>query len=91
MAGPGRPRKRAPSVSTVATIDDDSVRYLKETDVLKPAPPNVDTDEWPCFPLSDATVYRPDGTIANILNVALEGPLIVRGKLIIEKDHEEFR
>ena len=78
-------------MSTVATVDDDSVRYLKESDVLKPAPPRVHTDNWPCFLLNDATVYNMNGSIANILHVALEGPFIVRGRLAIEKDQEKFR
>ncbi|RYO88052.1 hypothetical protein DL762_003937 [Monosporascus cannonballus] len=87
----GRPRKqRAPSVSTVATVDDNAIRYLRESTVLKPAPASAHTDDWPCFLLVDATVYHRNGSMANLLHVDLEGPLIVRGRLEVEKDQEGY-
>ncbi|RYP24470.1 hypothetical protein DL765_000490 [Monosporascus sp. GIB2] len=87
----GRPRKqRAPSVSTVATVDDNVIRYLRESTVLKPAPASAHTDDWPCFLLADATVYHRNGSLANLLHVDLEGPFIVRGRLEVEKDQEGY-
>ncbi|RYP77123.1 hypothetical protein DL771_001413 [Monosporascus sp. 5C6A] len=87
----GRPRKqRAPSVSTVATVDDSAIRYLRESTVLKPVPARAHTDDWPCFLLADATVYHRNGSMANLLHVDLEGPFIVRGRLEVEKDQERY-
>ncbi|RYP91446.1 hypothetical protein DL770_002385 [Monosporascus sp. CRB-9-2] len=87
----GRPRKqRAPSVSTVATVDDNAIRYLRESTVLKPVPASAHTDDWPCFLLADATVYHRNGSMANLLHVDLEGPLIVRGRLEVDKDQERY-
>lgn len=55
----------------------------------------VDSDAWPCFVLKDAVVYRKteDGQlqIANVCNVDLEGPFIVRGKLEIDpQEHKQY-
>ncbi|RYP48045.1 hypothetical protein DL768_005967 [Monosporascus sp. mg162] len=87
----GRPRKqRAPSVSTVATVDDNAIRYLPESAVLKPVPARALTDDWPCFLLVEATVYHRNGSMANLLHVDLEGPFIVRGRLEVEKDQERY-
>ncbi|KAI2641648.1 hypothetical protein GGS26DRAFT_536271 [Hypomontagnella submonticulosa] len=83
-------RRRAPSNSTVATVDENAIQYCTEESVLKPVSARVHTDDWPCFLLIDATIYHKDGTLANLLHVDLEGPLIVRGKLEIEKDQEKF-
>ncbi|OTB07771.1 hypothetical protein M426DRAFT_317664 [Hypoxylon sp. CI-4A] len=83
-------RRRAPSNSTVATIDDSTMQYYKEDSVLKTASSKSHSDDWPCFLLTDATIYHKDGTLANLLHVDLEGPLIVRGQLQIEKDQERF-
>ncbi|KAI1415230.1 hypothetical protein F5Y13DRAFT_157007 [Hypoxylon sp. FL1857] len=83
-------RRRAPSNSTVATVDEAAIQYYKEESVLKPVSNRAHTDDWPCFLLTDATIYHKDGTLANLLHVDLEGPLIVRGKLEIEKDQERF-
>ncbi|KAI1390973.1 uncharacterized protein F4822DRAFT_426826 [Hypoxylon trugodes] len=81
-------RRRAASTSTVATIDESAIPYFTEESILKPASVRVHTDDWPCFLLADATIYHQDGTLANLLHVDLEGPLIVRGRLEIEKDQE---
>ncbi|KAI0166846.1 hypothetical protein GGR52DRAFT_77104 [Hypoxylon sp. FL1284] len=83
-------RRRAPSNSTVATVDEAEIQFYKEETVLKPASTRMHTDDWPCFLLADATVYHQDGTIANLLHVDLEGPFITRGRLEIEKDQEQY-
>ncbi|KAL7625081.1 hypothetical protein AAE478_004295 [Parahypoxylon ruwenzoriense] len=83
-------RRRAASNSTVSTIDGTAIQYYKEDSVLKPVSARVHTDDWPCFLLTDATVYHRDGTMANLLHVDLEGPFIVRGRVEIEKDQEKF-
>jgi hypothetical protein len=84
-------RRRATSTSTVATVDQVAVRHYKEASVLKPVSANTHTDDWPCFLLSDAAVYRRDGTLVNQLHVDLEGPFVIRGRLEIEKDNERYR
>ncbi|KAL2162625.1 hypothetical protein VTH06DRAFT_6461 [Thermothelomyces fergusii] len=84
----GRPRRRrASSTSTTAPPDHSQIRWTKESLVLRPAPQDVPDSEWPCYVLTDATIYRSDGeTLANPLLVHLEGPLIVRGLLEVDED-----
>ncbi|KAI8961549.1 hypothetical protein F5Y11DRAFT_223376 [Daldinia sp. FL1419] len=76
--------------STVQTVDEAALEYYQETSVLKPVSARTHTDNWPCFLLTSVTIYHRDGTLANLLQVDLEGPLIVRGRLEIEKDQERF-
>ncbi|KAI1437522.1 hypothetical protein GGR50DRAFT_77837 [Xylaria sp. CBS 124048] len=83
-------RRRAVSSSTVATIDQETVRFYKESSILKPVDPELHCDDWPCFLLLDATVYRRDGTIVNQLHVDLEGPFVVRGRLELEMDNSQY-
>lgn len=93
---PGRPRRS--SNSTVASIDRSHIKYEPESSVLKPTK-TLESDEWPCFVLKDAVVYRKtaDGQleIANVCNVDLEGPFIVRGKLDADdadsEEHGQYR
>ncbi|KAI1342128.1 hypothetical protein F5Y15DRAFT_332727 [Xylariaceae sp. FL0016] len=87
-----RPRRAASvaSNSTVATVDLDAIQYYKEDTILKPASSRLTPDEWPCFLLNDATVYYPDGRLANLLDVDLEGPFIIRGRLEIESDQARY-
>ncbi|KAI3400841.1 hypothetical protein diail_1530 [Diaporthe ilicicola] len=84
---PGRPRRD--SNSTVASVDLSHVKYIPELSFLKPAP---SINDYPTFVLDDAVVYRKsaDGqqVVANVCNVNLEGPLVVRGKVEIEDEHE---
>ncbi|KAI1798952.1 hypothetical protein F4811DRAFT_546288 [Daldinia bambusicola] len=82
--------KEEQSDSTVRTVDEMALEYYREDSVLKPVSARVHTDDWPCFLLTSATVFHKDGSLANLLHVDLEGPLIVRGKLEIEKDQEKF-
>ncbi|KAK3378515.1 hypothetical protein B0H63DRAFT_525738 [Podospora didyma] len=85
MAG----RKRKTSESTVATFEDVPHRWAKEVSVLRPTPLGLPDNDWPCYVLDDAVIYRKDGhTLANPLLVHLEGPLIVRGKLEVGDDDE---
>ncbi|KAG8163472.1 hypothetical protein KVR01_006769 [Diaporthe batatas] len=86
---PGRPRRD--SDSTVASVDLSNIEYVPELSILKPAPSSTD---FPTFVLDDAVIYRkgPDGNlvVANVCNVNLDGPLIVRGKLEVENEHRPF-
>lgn len=87
----GRHRRKV-SNSTVDTIDNSRTRWLKETDILKPMPADIRTialsSEWPCFVLTDATVYLKDGK--RPANPLLPNqPWVVRGKL--EVDAKEQR
>ncbi|KAI0592845.1 hypothetical protein F4775DRAFT_580589 [Biscogniauxia sp. FL1348] len=83
-------RRRGVSISTVATVDEDAIRFYEENTILKPVSPRAHPDDWPCFLLVDATVYHRDGTIANLLHVDLEGPFIIRGRVEVEKDQDRF-
>ncbi|KAI0106453.1 hypothetical protein GGR51DRAFT_517716 [Nemania sp. FL0031] len=67
-----------------------AVRHYKETSVLKSVSPSVHSDNWPCFLLTDATVHVPNGDMVSQLDVDLFGPLIIRGKLELEKDNERY-
>ena len=92
-----RRRKRTRSAAAIAAaeIAEDerraAIRHYKETSILKPVSLSTHSDDWPCFLLSDATVHHRDGTMANQLNVDLEGPFIIRGRLELEKDNERYR
>lgn len=59
---------------------------LKKTKIMDP-------DEWPCFVLKDAVVYRKlkggQLQIANVCNVDLEGPFVVRGRLELDPSEEK--
>ncbi|KAI1745933.1 hypothetical protein F4680DRAFT_399739 [Xylaria scruposa] len=83
-------RAASTSASTAVPDDHDSVRHYKEASILKPVSPSTHTDNWPCFLLSNATVHRHDGSLANQLEVDLEGPFIIRGRLELEKDNERY-
>ncbi|KAK3897556.1 hypothetical protein C8A05DRAFT_38890 [Staphylotrichum tortipilum] len=91
MAGRSRLR-RASSVSSVSSVSSaESVdkprrrrrrRWTKESAILKPRPVDGISDDWPCYVLTDAAIYRKDGiTLANPLFVHLEGSVLVRGYL----------
>lgn len=55
----------------------------------------TNSDAWPCPVLNEAVVYRKskDGQliIANVCNVDLEGPFVVRGQLDIELEQMDLR
>ena len=84
MAG----RRRRISNSTVATFDNSHVNLIDETTVLaRLASDKEDSDNWPCFVLTDATILHKDGKrLANPLFVDTEGPFIIRGNLELEKN-----
>ncbi|KAK4245850.1 hypothetical protein C7999DRAFT_15995 [Corynascus novoguineensis] len=84
----GRPRRRrASSTSTTTPFDHPQIRWAKESSVLKPVPRDMPDSEWPCYVLSDATIYRNDGkTLANPLLAHVQEPLIVRGLLEVDED-----
>lgn len=60
---------------------------MPELSILKPV---ASLNEFPTFVLDDAVIYRKDKSgklvVANVCNVNLEGPLVVRGKLEVEHD-----
>lgn len=84
--------RRDVSNSTVATVDTTRTRWLPETAILKPLPASMyaDSDSWPCFVLTDATVYLKDGKrMANPL--LPDFPFVVRGKLEVDGRDEDQR
>ncbi|KFA78502.1 hypothetical protein S40288_01510 [Stachybotrys chartarum IBT 40288] len=83
-------RKRRTSTSSVETVDENQIRWLKERSVVKTASSAISTDEWPIFELRDAVVLNKDGrTLENALEVGTRGPYIVRGHLIIDDRSQE--
>jgi hypothetical protein len=87
MAGRSR---RFSTVSIDETPDRvERIKYIPERSALKPIPEAScgNADNWPCYVLEDATVYLMNGkTIANLLHSELQGPFIVRGKLLVDGD-----
>lgn len=60
---------------------------LKEKDVLKPAPQEEESDDWPCYILNQAVIFSQDEkSMVNLLEAELHGPFLVRGKLEVEKE-----
>ncbi|KAI0403247.1 hypothetical protein F4802DRAFT_572889 [Xylaria palmicola] len=78
------------SASTAATANQESVRHYRETSILKPVSPSTHSDNWPCFLLSDATVYAHNGALVSQLDVDALGPFIIRGRLELEKDNARY-
>ncbi|KAL2760630.1 hypothetical protein ACRALDRAFT_1053715 [Sodiomyces alcalophilus JCM 7366] len=71
-------RKRRSSNSTVATVDEDRIKYVEETSVLKI--PSIDENDWDkTYVLEDVTIYGKDGQMADLLYVSFLGPVTVRG------------
>lgn len=71
-------RKRRSSNSTVATLDEDRIKYVEETSVLKL--PSLDESDWDkTYVLEDVTIYGEDGQMADLLYVSFLGPVTVRG------------
>lgn len=67
-------------------------KFTNESAILKPADVKIHPDEWPCFLLGEAVVYGGDGkTLANLLDAELDGPLVVRGQLHLNKDQKHLR
>lgn len=82
--------------SDISDIFSDSeipqVKCKAEAKVLKSVDKDAHhPDDWPTFPLEDATVHKTDGSLANLLNVELQGPFVIRGRLRVDTEHEEFR
>ncbi|KAL1838861.1 hypothetical protein VTJ49DRAFT_2114 [Mycothermus thermophilus] len=87
----GRRRRRSVSSSSTGAVPDRfRTRWVKELEMLKPVDKTKDDeDEWPIFELKNATIYRKDGrTLANPLLVHVEGPLIVRGHVMVDLEDE---
>jgi hypothetical protein len=78
------------TTTTTSKYKPSTIRHYKESSILKPVGPTTHSDDWPCFLLSDATVHRYDGSLANQLHADYEGPFIVRGKLELEVDNERY-
>ncbi|KAM7223428.1 hypothetical protein V8F06_001305 [Rhypophila decipiens] len=82
--------RMAGRLKTAARANKPHIQYAKETSILKPKPLGVSDSDWPCFVLTDATVYRRDGkTIANPLHCLLEGPMVIKGKLVIDEEDKD--
>jgi hypothetical protein len=81
------------SNSTVATVDNSRTRWLPEIAILKPLKLTKETEDsntWPCFVLTDVTVFLKDGKrMANPL--LPDGPFVVRGRLDVDDKVKEQR
>ncbi|PFH59068.1 hypothetical protein XA68_12833 [Ophiocordyceps unilateralis] len=81
MAG----RKRRASTSSVDSVDESQIHWRQEVSVVRSVAKDAPSDDWPIFELRDAVVLNRDGqTLENALHVALRGPYMVRGHLIID-------
>jgi hypothetical protein len=66
--------------------------FWNEEEVLQPVSVETHPDDWPCFVLEDAVVYKKDGLLlGNLLHAETDGPLIVRGSLEVDKDFRDLR
>lgn len=84
---PGRKRRRS---SSSAGSDTTQVHWRQETSVVRTVPAGTPENDWPIFELVDTTVYKQDTTtIANALDVLLDGPFVIRGTLVIDADDQK--
>ncbi|KAI9734471.1 MAG: hypothetical protein M1818_006860 [Claussenomyces sp. TS43310] len=71
--------------STISDLRTSTARIRKsvgEEDILRPVSNKQHPDDWPCFLLKDAIIYRKDGkSIGNLLNAELDGPFTIYGTL----------
>ena len=71
--------------------DRPPIPHLPENKAVKPANKTVHSDDWPEVQLEDATITYPDGSIANLLNAALQGPFTIRGRIQVNEDSAQYR
>jgi len=83
---------------TISSSEDEAERSsrriscLTEEEVLQTVDKDLHSDDWPCFVLNGAVVYGKDGvTPANLLHAEPEGPLMIRGKLEVDKEFRHLR
>lgn len=77
---------------TDAASQSSSPKCLSEEEVLQPVSNKIGSDDWPIYLLKDAVVYGKDGeTPANLLHTELEGPFSIRGKLVVDREYQQFR
>lgn len=80
------------SSSSSCAEDHSQVEYLPEKKALRVDFKVGSADDWPNFKLEDGEVFYKDGkTFANLLHTDIEGPFIVRGKLIVANDEVKER
>lgn len=87
------PRRKASAIATESEAPAQPRRsmYLKESSILKPLADRIDPDDWPCFLLEDATVYKPDGRrLEKLLHASEDCPLTVRGRLKLDKKDKQY-
>lgn len=69
--------------------DNDAKAFVKESDILHPVDKRWPDDDWPTFPLYNATVYGKDfATLENLLMVQKKGPFPMRGRMVVDYDDE---
>ncbi|PHH76954.1 hypothetical protein CDD80_1082 [Ophiocordyceps camponoti-rufipedis] len=84
-------RKRRASTSSVDSVDESQIRWCKEASIVRTVAKDLAVDEWPVFELRDAVVLNRDGeTLENALHVALRGPFMIRGHLIIDEPSQKL-
>ncbi|KAF4585738.1 defective in methylation-7 protein [Ophiocordyceps camponoti-floridani] len=84
-------RKRRASTSSVDSVDESQVRWRQEASIVRTVAKDLAADEWPVFELRDAVVFNRDGeTLENALHVALRGPFMIRGHLIIDDPSQKI-
>ena len=60
--------------------------------VLKPLGPDIakNADDWPCFMVTEATIYDQKGSCMSLLETTTKGPFILFGKLEFEDGDENI-
>jgi hypothetical protein len=89
-------RRRRGTTSSADSIDNDQpqIRYRPELSVLHALTPDELKNEnsWVTFELHDAVILSKDGSqLENALDIALKGPYIIRGRMIVEDAEQKAR
>ena len=83
----GRRTRRSASTEVVQS---GSIHWRQETSVLKTVPVDTADNDYPDFELTETTVFKKDGkTMADALDVLLEGPFMIRGILVKESPDQQ--
>lgn len=78
------PRTRAPPPAS--SPEHNAKGYAKEADVLHPVDKRKPDDDWPTFPLRNATVFgKLLAGFENLLMVEQRGPFPIRGRVAIDR------
>ena len=88
----GRRRRGTTSSADSVDVEQPKIRYRPESSVLRPLEPHKHENDWQTFELFDAVILSKDGSqLENALDIALKGPFIIRGRMIVEDAEQRER